>query len=200
MADYIVLFEPGPQNIARARAIINETKRIFPNKPIRYGVTSHHHLDHTQGLAEVAAEGITIVTPAVNRAYFTAALSAPRTLAPDPLSKSGKKPQIEGFTGDKRVFQDATRTFEIHVIKGLPHADGLVIGWLPKEKLLVYADMFNLPTEATGPVPNPPVVGTQVFVENLERLGLDWENVISVHAPNPDRPITRRDILATLGR
>jgi hypothetical protein len=30
--------------------------------------------------------------------------------------------------------------------------------------------------------------------------GLDWENVISVHAPNPDRPITRRDILATLGR
>jgi hypothetical protein len=34
----------------------------------------------------------------------------------------------------------------------------------------------------------------------LERLGLDWENVISVHAPNPDRPITRRDILATLGR
>ena len=35
---------------------------------------------------------------------------------------------IEGFTGDKRVFQDATRTFEIHVIKGLPHADGLVVG------------------------------------------------------------------------
>ena len=32
------------------------------------------------------------------------------------------------------------------------------------------------------------------------RLGLDWENVISVHAPNPDRPITRRDVLATLGR
>jgi hypothetical protein len=34
----------------------------------------------------------------------------------------------------------------------------------------------------------------------LERLGLDWENVISVHAPTPDRPITRRDILASLGR
>ena len=52
---------------------------------------------------------------------------------------------IEGFKGDKRVFQDATRTFEVHVIKGLPHADGMVIGYLPKEKILVYADMFNLP-------------------------------------------------------
>ena len=34
------------------------------------------------------------------------------------------------------------------MIKGLPHADGLVVGYLPKEKILVYADMFNLPTAA----------------------------------------------------
>ena len=63
----------------------------------------------------------------------------------DALAKAGKKPIVEGFAGDKRVFQDATRTFEMHVIKGLPHADGLVVGYLPKEKILVYADMFNLP-------------------------------------------------------
>jgi hypothetical protein len=85
------------------------------------------------------------------------------------------------------------------LVKGLPHADGMLIGYLPREKIVVYADMFNLPT-AANPVPNPPVVGTQIFVENLERLGLDYESVVSVHAPNPDRPITRRDILASLGR
>ena len=200
MADHIVLFEPGPSNLARARAVIAETKRIFPSKPIRYGVISHHHLDHTQGLAEVVAEGITIVTPAVNRAYLMSAMSTPRTLAPDNLSKSGKKPVVEGFTGDKRVFQDATRTFEIHVIKGLPHADGLVIGWLPKEKLIVYADMFNLPTEATGPVPNPPVVGTQVFAANMDRLNLDSERIMSVHSLNPDRLTSRAELLKSLGR
>ena len=200
MADHIVLFEPGPSNLARARAVIAETKRIFPSKPIRYGVISHHHLDHTQGLAEVVAEGITIVTPAVNRAYLMSAMSTPRTLAPDNLSKSGKKPIVEGFTGDKRVFQDATRTFEIHVIKGLPHADGLVVGWLPKEKLLVYADMFNLPTEASGPVPNPPVVGTQVFAANMERLNLDGERIMSVHSLNPDRLTSRAELLKSLGR
>src|SRR3989304_1448305 len=107
--------------------------------------------------------------PAVNKQFLMNALSAPRTLAPDAFSKSGKKPVIEGFEGDKRVFQDATRTFELHVIKGLPHADGLVIGYLPRERILVYADMFNLPTPQ-NPVPNPPVVGTMVFLENLERL------------------------------
>jgi hypothetical protein len=135
----------------------------------------------------------------VNRACLLKALSAPRTLAPDSLAKSGKTPIIEGFTGDTRVFTDATRTFEVHVIKGLPHADGLVIGYLPKEKLLVYADMFNLPP-ADAPVPDPPVVGTRVFVENLDRLKLDVERIMSVHSLNPDRLTTVAEIKAALGR
>ncbi len=198
-SDHILLFEPGPQNEARGQAIIAEAKKVIPNKPIRYGVISHHHFDHTSGLPAVVAEGITIVTPAVNKAFLTNALSAPRTLAPDSLSKSGKKPVVEGFAGDKRVFQDSTRTFEVHVIKGLPHADGLVIGYLPKEKILVYADMFNLPT-AAAPVPDPPVTGTIVFVDNIERLKLDPERIMSVHSLNPDKLTSVAEIKASLGR
>jgi len=199
-ADHVLLFEPGPQSEARGLAIIAETKRVFPKKPIRYGVISHHHLDHTSGLAAVAGEGITIVTPEVNKAYIERALSAPRTLAPDSLAKSGKKPVVEGFTGDKRVFQDATRTVELHVMKGLPHADGNVVAYLPKEKILAYADMFNLPNEASGPVPDPPVRGTIVFADNIERLKLDVERIMSVHSLVPDRLTSVADIKASLGR
>jgi glyoxylase-like metal-dependent hydrolase (beta-lactamase superfamily II) len=204
-ADHILLFEPGPQNTAqdpegRAKAIIAEAKKVIPNKPIRYGVLSHHHFDHSSGLSAVVGEGITIVTPAVNKAFLMNALSAPRTLFPDSIAKTGKKPIIDGFVGDKKVFQDATRTFEVHVIKGLPHADGLVVGYLPKEKILVYADMFNLPTAATGPVPNPPVVGTGVFLDNIERLQLTPDRIMSVHSLNPDRLTSVADIKASLGR
>jgi glyoxylase-like metal-dependent hydrolase (beta-lactamase superfamily II) len=199
-ADHILIFEPGAQNEARSQAIIAEAKKVIPNKPVRYGVISHHHFDHTGGLENVVAEGITIVTPVVNKAFFERALSAPRTLVGDALAKNPKKPIVEGFTGDKRVFQDATRTFEVHVIKGLPHADGLVVGYLPKEKILVYADMFNLPA-ANGPqVPNPPVVGTMVFSDNIARLGLTPERVMSIHSLNPDRLTTVAEINATLGR
>lgn len=198
-ADHVLLYEPGPQSLQRGQEIIAETKRLFPTKPIRYGVPSHHHLDHTSGMAEVVAEGITIVTPAVNKAYFEAALSTPRTLAPDNLAKSKRKPVVEGFTGDRRVFQDGTRTFELHVVKGLPHADGNVIGYLPKEKILVYADMFNLPA-TDNPVPNPPVTGTIVFLDNIERLKLDVERIMSVHTLNPDRLTSVADIRASLGR
>jgi glyoxylase-like metal-dependent hydrolase (beta-lactamase superfamily II) len=198
-ADHSLIFEAGPQNEARSQEIIAETRRLFPNKPVRYGVISHHHFDHTGGIANVAAEGITIVTPAVNRDFLMNALSGPRTLAPDALAKSKRKPSIEGFTGDKRVFQDGTRTFELHVVKGLPHADGNVIGYLPKEKILVYADMFNLPNPV-GSVPNPPVVGTGVFLDNIERLKLDVDRIMSVHTLNPDRLTSVADIRASLGR
>jgi glyoxylase-like metal-dependent hydrolase (beta-lactamase superfamily II) len=198
MADHVVLIEPGPQNMARADQGIAEVKKLFPNKPIRFGVPTHHHADHTGGIASVAAEGITIVVPEVSKAYYEKALNTPRTLAPDSLSRSGKKPVVEGFKGDKRTFSDATRTVEIHVIKGLPHADGMVVAWLPKEKLLVYADMFNLPT-AAAPVPDPPVIGTMVFLKNIERLGLDPTSILSIHSLNPDRLATLQDIRNSIG-
>jgi glyoxylase-like metal-dependent hydrolase (beta-lactamase superfamily II) len=198
-SDHVLLFEPGPQNEARAQAIIGETKKVIPIKPIRYGVISHHHFDHTSGLPAVVAEGITIVTHETNRAFLMNALSAPRTLAPDSMSKSGRKPKIEGIVGDKRVFQDAARTVEVHLIRGLPHADGLLVAYLPKEKILAYADMFNLPA-ADNPVPNPPVVGTMVFLDNIDRLKLEPEKILSVHSLNPDRLATRADIMSSLGR
>jgi glyoxylase-like metal-dependent hydrolase (beta-lactamase superfamily II) len=198
-ADHVVLFEPGPQNEDRAQAIIAETRRVIPGKPIRYGVISHHHFDHTGGLSAVVAEGITIVTPKVNERFLEGALSAPRTLAPDAIAASGRQPDVEGFDGDLRVFEDATRRFEIHAIKGLPHADGLVVGYLPTERILVYADMFNLPPPA-NPVPDPPVFGTQVFLANIERLGLNPERIMSIHSLNPDRLTSVADIRASLGR
>ncbi len=58
--------------------------------------------------------------------------------------------------------------------------------------------MFNLPP-ASAPVPDPPVVGTQVFLANIERLKLDPEKIVSVHSLNPDRLATLQDIRASLG-
>ena len=196
--DHIVLFEGGPQNEARSLAIIAEAKKVIPGKPIRYSILSHHHFDHSSGLPAVVAEGATIITHDVNKNFLLKALGAPRTLAPDTMSKSGKKAKVEGVV-EKRVLQDETRTVEIHHVVGLPHADGMLMVYLPKEKLLAYADMFNLPP-ADNPVPNPPVTGTQVFLANLERLNLEPERIMSVHTLNPDRLATKADITKSLGR
>jgi glyoxylase-like metal-dependent hydrolase (beta-lactamase superfamily II) len=199
MKDHIILFEGGPQSEVRSQAIIAEAKRVIPNKPIRYSILTHHHFDHSSGLPAVVAEGITIVTHDNNKAFLMRALTAPRTLAPDSMSKSGKKPVIE-TVAEKRVFTDGTRNVEVYHVQGLPHVEGMLVVYLPKERILGFADMFNAPP-ANDPVPNPPVVGTQVFMTNvIDRLKLDFDTVVSVHAPNPDRNYSRAEILKSLGR
>ena len=112
------------------------------------------------------------------------------------------KPKFDFVTGDKKVLQDATRTLELHVIKGLQHADGMLVAYLPKEKILLQGDLYAAPNpNAPAAPPNaPPNQGTVAFVDTLQRLGLTPDQIVSVHAPNPDRQIPRQEILASIGR
>jgi glyoxylase-like metal-dependent hydrolase (beta-lactamase superfamily II) len=187
-ADHVVVLEGG-QNEARGLAVIAETKRVIPNKPIRYVVNTHAHLDHASGLAPFAAEGITIITHQNNKDFLEKAFSRPRTLVGDSLAKSNRKAKIEGV-GDKRELKDATHTIELHHVKNLEHSDGMLIAYLPKEKILFTGD-FNIP--AAGQ-PVSPFIAT--LVQNVDRLKLDFDRHVLVHAPNPDRPITKADLMA----
>jgi glyoxylase-like metal-dependent hydrolase (beta-lactamase superfamily II) len=186
--DYVVVLEGG-QSEARGLAIIAETKRVIPNKRIKYVVNTHPHFDHASGLAPFAAEGITILTDDNNKYFLEAALGSPRTLVGDALAKSHKKPKVEGVV-DKMVLGDDTRTIELHHIKNLEHSDGMLVAYLPKERILFTAD-FNVP--GPGQAVSPSIA---TLVQNLERLQLDFDRHVLVHAPNPDRPMTRADLLA----
>lgn len=195
-ADHILIYEPASGSETQTAAVLAETRRVIPGKPVRYGVISHHHFDHTGGLPGLVAEGITIVAHESNRGLLERGLNAPRTLAADSMTRSGRKPVFTSIVGDKRVFQDATRTFEVHQMKGNSHADGLTMGYLPKEKILITADVFSF--YATPP--SPPIDRTVAFLDNIERLGLQPEQILSVHTLNPDRPATMADLRAQVGR
>jgi glyoxylase-like metal-dependent hydrolase (beta-lactamase superfamily II) len=188
--DHVVVLEGG-QNEARGLAVIAEAKRVIPNKPIRYVVNTHAHFDHGSGLAPFVAEGITIITHANNKAFLEKALGAPRTLVGDALAKANRKPKVEGVA-DKRVLQDANHPIELHHVKGLEHSDGMLIAFLPKERILFTGD-FNIP--AAG-APAAPAIAT--LVQNVDRLKLDFDRHVLVHAPNPDRPLTKADLLGLL--
>ena len=185
--DHVVVLEGG-QNEGRGLAVIAETKKLFPSKPIRYVVNTHAHFDHASGLAPFAAEGITIITHANNRAFLEKALANPRTLVGDALARSTRKPKVEG-ANDKRVLTDGARTIELHHVKDLEHSDGMLIAFLPKERILFTGD-FNVP--AAGQAVSPAI---KTLVDNVERLKLDFDRHVTVHAPNPDRPLTKADLL-----
>jgi len=175
--NYIVLVE-CPLNDERALAVIDAAKKTIRNKPIRYVVNTHHHFDHLGGLRACAAEGATILTQTANQAYYETLWAQPHTLNPDRLAKSSRKLVIEPI-GEKRAITDGARTLELYHLQGSNHADTMLIGYLPKEKVLIEADVFN-PPAANAP-PGAVVRETVNLSDNLKRLKLDVQQITPLH-------------------
>jgi len=178
MGDHVVVIE-APQNEARSDAVIAETKKLMANKPIRMVINTHLHFDHSGGLRRYVAEDATIVTHAANQAFYEKAWAGPRTLAPDAMSKSGKKPLFQGVT-DRTVLRGSNnRTIELHVLQGNPHNEQILVAWLPAEKILFQSDMIN-PPAANAQIP-PPTPTITNFYDNLARLKIQPDRIVGGH-------------------
>jgi glyoxylase-like metal-dependent hydrolase (beta-lactamase superfamily II) len=196
--DHIVVIE-GPSNDTRANAIIAEAKKVIPNKPIKYVVNTHIHFDHSGGLRAFVAEGATIITHQVNKGYWEKWLATPHTLNPDKQETARKKISVETI-GDKKILSDGTRVVELHRLQGNLHQEGIIVAYLPKEKILVQADVFNPPAQPATTPPSPVNPGTVNLVENLERLKLDVETIVPVHYPADGRRVTKAELMTAAGK
>ena len=178
MKDHIVLME-APLNDARSGAVFDEVKKLAPSKPIRFVINTHGHFDHAGGLRTAAAEGYTIVTQAGNKAYYERAFATPNRINPDRLAKSGKKPKFR-TVGDKLVLNDGSRSLEIRRITRGGHSDTIVMAYLPKEKLLIEADVFT-PLPPNSPPPAQANPNHLTLVANLKRLKLSADKILPLH-------------------
>jgi glyoxylase-like metal-dependent hydrolase (beta-lactamase superfamily II) len=196
-SDHITVIEAG-QSEARALAVIAEAKRLIPNKPVKYVVNTHSHIDHSSGLRAAVAEGATILTHQSNKAYLEKTLSVAHTLNPDKAQQLGKKPVVEGV-GDKKVLTDGSHTIELYHLKSFGHHDGMLIAYLPKEKVLLEADGYN-PQPLTATPPNPPSPYTLSLLDNIRRLKLDVQRIVPVHYPADNRVVTMAELTKWVGR
>lgn len=193
--DYIVVIESG-QSEARALAVIAEAKRLIPNKPIKYLINTHSHFDHSGGLRGFVAEGTTILTHQINRAYLEKVLSQPHTLNPDKAEQAKKKPVVEGM-GTKKVLTDGTHVIELYHLEDFRHHDGMIVAYLPKERVLLEADGYNATGQFnTGPS-SPYFVS---LIDNIQRLKLDVQRVVPVHYPADNHVVTMTDLMRLMGR
>src|ERR1041385_123315 len=101
--DFLVAVE-GPTNEERSLAVLEEIKRLYPAKPVRYLVNTHAQSnDHAGGIRTWAAAGIPIITHKDNKKWFEeVAFRGSWTIHPDKLSEAHITPVIETVDDQRR--------------------------------------------------------------------------------------------------
>ena len=199
--DFVTVIE-APLNEERSLAVIAEVGKLIPNKPIRYVVNTHHHFDHSGGLRTYLAQGATVVSHQANRDFLENVLFSPaaRTMMPDrfstyyPYFSGGRRPLPIETVNQKYVISDGVRTIDLLPTQGLNHHGGMLLVYLPKEKILVNADLYTPPAQgAPAPALNDNMRSLQ---QNIQRLKLD----VAQHVPIHGQPGTGEQFAQIAGR
>lgn len=193
MSNHAVLIE-APLSEGRAVAVLAEARKLLPAKPVKTVIVTHHHFDHAGGLRSAVAEGATLITSQLSKPYFERVLANPNRLAPDLLARSGAKAEIIGVD-EQRTLVDGEQRIEIHAIQGSAHAQGFLMVYLPREKLLIEADAYS-PAPPNSPPPARPSDSHVNLVQNIERLNLRVERILPLHG----RVVPYGELLAMIGR
>ncbi len=148
---------------------IEQLREVVPDKPIRYGVMTHHHSDHLQAVAAYVEQGATVIGA-------TAHAEVIREAAGD---GNADKIKIE-TVAERRVLGSGSSRVELIDIGPTAHTEHLIVAWLPEHGILFEADHFAMPR--SGPV-GPAVDSTRTFAEALKRHELTPAKLASAHSP-----------------
>jgi glyoxylase-like metal-dependent hydrolase (beta-lactamase superfamily II) len=174
--DYSLVIE-APLNETRAYAVMNEVRRLVPNKPLRYVVSTHHHFDHSGGLRGFAAEDVLIVLAEEAGDYYEALGTAlhTRIIEPDVLGRTPRQVHYVRVQ-DRHEFSDDMNELQLFHVQTLQHASDMLIAYLPRQGILVEADLYS---------PVPP--GTEAthrnmaLLYNVQRVSIAPTRIVSIH-------------------
>jgi hypothetical protein len=118
------------------------------------------------------SEGLTVITHKANAAFFQDAAARAHTIVPDALSKNPKPIKVTPVD-EELVLKDAAMTVNLYHIAGNPHADTLLMAYLPRERLLVEVDAYS-----PGAAVQPYVANLR---ENISKRNLRVDKVLPLH-------------------
>lgn len=170
----------GVTSSSTGRKLLNAIREKLSDKPIRYVALTHYHSDHAGGIRPFIAEGATILTSAVTAPVIEQAAQNRFTLEPDELSGTDITPTIE-IIDDKHTISDVNMEVRLIDVGENPHANGMLVAYLPRQKLLYQSDLFEpsnmnfFPSKSRVPV-------MKWFVNWLDNSRLEVESVYAIHA------------------
>lgn len=141
MGDYLIVVE-APQDDRHSLAVLDTLRNRFPTKPVRYVINTHFHGEQAGGLRTYVSIEATVVTSALNVQLLHDAFQALHTQVPDALHRRQRVAVIEAVQQERKFFVDEHRVVIVSPIETV-HADGMLVVYLPEERLLFVSELFT---------------------------------------------------------
>jgi glyoxylase-like metal-dependent hydrolase (beta-lactamase superfamily II) len=190
--DYSVIVE-GPRSAARGQKVIDATRALVPNKPIRYVLNTHHHFDHSGGLRPFGANDIVVITHESNFNFYEGVFFdlRPRTLQTDELSLAPRQVHYV-LVDEDYALTNGDRTLEVLHVPDIDHSADMLVGFLPTEGILVVADLFS----RRGPLSvGNPSDGELALYHAVRRQGWEVKTIVPIHGA----PTTWDEFMTVVG-
>jgi len=166
MKDSLVVFD-APVSDWQSNWTLSALRAKYLGKPVKYLVLTHHHMDHAGGLRAYASAGATIVVGKGTTEHYRRVLAAPYTrnpdLSPQDLSHT---PIVE--VADRYAIIDSAREVQVYAIEPNPHAQGLLIGYVPDAKVGFVTDIWS----PGGPLPDKLNPALAALVAGVKKAGI----------------------------
>jgi hypothetical protein len=166
MRDHLIVFD-APVMDVQSNWVLAQARAKYPNKPVKYLVLTHHHMDHAGGLRAYAAQGATIVVGKGAGEHFRRVLAAPFTRNPDLASRDLSRTEIVEVAG-RRVLSDGQREVYMFLLEN-PHATATLFGYVPSARLGYVTDIWSPGAAPLPPAITPPLAA---LVAGVKKAGI----------------------------
>jgi glyoxylase-like metal-dependent hydrolase (beta-lactamase superfamily II) len=181
MKDFLVVVE-APVDDRHALWLLEALRRAHPDKPVKYLVLTHHHLDHSSGLRSYFRAGAILAVAQGDEAFFRQVLNSPHTRnapVPEPV---GAGARILEVGPQPLSITDGSREVKLYPIAN-PHVQGMLMGYLPDQRLGFVADLWSPGRDPLGTKPSP---GEAAVVAAVRQYGLDPLRFAGAHGSVAD--------------
>ena len=170
-SDHITLFELNGSN-ARVHQVVQQAHQLVSGKRATQVIWSHHHFDHSSGLRQAVAEGLTIISRRDNGVIFSEMASRRAPNFPDDLERNFQPLKFIPVDDHLQLKDDKMTVDIYHVIANNHLADG-VFAYIPQHKIYIEADVLTAAEELQW--------WGDSWLDNLTYRKLDVEKIVPVH-------------------
>jgi hypothetical protein len=152
--------------------VVQQAHQLVPGKRATQVIWLHHHFDHSSGVRQAVAEGLTIISRRDNGIIFREMTSRRAPNFPDDLERNFQPLKFIPVDDHLQLKDEKMAVDIYHVVANNHFADG-VFAYIPQNKIYIEADVLTAAEELQW--------WGDSFLDNISYRKIEVEKILPVH-------------------